>query len=97
MMTFSGVHFGKLFLFVKVADFNMAAPIEEEEIALLILSLVIDAFATGLSEQLCERVAWSLGTGNTLPKTGYWLWFCVTLETVLNFSRFCFPICGMKI
>lgn len=56
-MTFSGVHFGKPFLFVKVADFNMAAPIEEEEIALLILSLVIGAFATGLSEQLCERVA----------------------------------------
>lgn len=30
MMTFSGIHFGKPFLFTGVTDFNMAAPTEEE-------------------------------------------------------------------
>lgn len=56
MMTFSGVHVGKPFLLGSLI-FNMAAPIEEERMALLTLSLVSGALAAGLSEWLCERVA----------------------------------------
>lgn len=94
MMTFSGVHFRKPFLFIRVADFNMATPVEEEQMAMLTPSLVTGALATGLSS---ERVASSLGTGHALPRTGYWLHHLVVLEMFLNFSRFCFPICRMKI
>lgn len=51
-------------------------------------SLVTGALAIGLSS---ERVASSLGTGDTLPRTVYWLHHLIALETFLNFSRFSFP------
>lgn len=94
MMTFSGVHFRKPFLFIRVADFNMMTPVEEKQMTMLTPSLVTGALTTGLSS---ERVASSLGTGDTLPRTHYWLHHLVALETFPNFSRFCFPIYGMKI
>lgn len=57
MRTFGGVHFGKPFLFIRVTDFNMAAPIEEERVTFLALPLVPGALASGLVEWLCEKAA----------------------------------------
>lgn len=74
-MTFSEVHFRKPFVFIRISDFNMVVPIEEEQMALLIPSLV-----TGGP----QNAAWSLGTGDPLPRTGYWLCPSLTPDTSIT-------------